>query len=265
MYLRHAVSRQSTQDSGDDDLHGIPVVVVRLLGPVFELKSVPSYRAGIACPVQHMKTIALTCIALIALALLCGGVWWSHLQSPARGGAAASSNPAPMDSSTGASNAPPSGTSKVESIVNVTPRTQTVPQSIHVDGVTPSQLAVAGPTTGNPIHAGKSPLAYGKPLIEGWNVSRYGNGLIESEGEYRLGVKEGLWRYYDESGAVLLEGAYERGESAGVWHAWYENGTRKSVARCDRGQFHGHCEFWNADGSKDKERSGYYEHGELTK
>ena len=100
-----------------------------------------------------------------------------------------------------------------------------------------------------------------EPPTDGWHVTHYPDGALESEGEFQGGKREGLWRDYSETGVLILEGVYDRGEATGVWRAWHENGRVAAVSNCDRGQFHGTCQFWTPEGQPDAARSGEYVKG----
>lgn len=56
-----------------------------------------------------------------------------------------------------------------------------------------------------------------------WTLSR--GGRVLAEGPMREGMREGLWRRYDESGQRIEEGRYEGDLPVGRWHRWRSDGT----------------------------------------
>ena len=55
-------------------------------------------------------------------------------------------------------------------------------------------------------------------------------GRLDSEGEYRDGKEEGLWRDYHVNGRIAAEGVYLGGKEEGVWRFFDADGKEeKSV------------------------------------
>jgi antitoxin component YwqK of YwqJK toxin-antitoxin module len=94
------------------------------------------------------------------------------------------------------------------------------------------------------------------------------------EGEYRDGVREGLWRVSDaETDAPLWEvtwsagewhgpsknwyrdghiehaGEYSHGQHASVWTYWFENGHMAATGRYEQDRKVGDWSYWDADGA----------------
>lgn len=77
------------------------------------------------------------------------------------------------------------------------------------------------------------------------NHEYYSNGRIKGKGNLEQGRKEGLWRYYFETGEKESEGNYgtyvyghEHGDlyfyhKQGLWKYWYPNGKLKAVGTYD--------------------------------
>ena len=55
----------------------------------------------------------------------------------------------------------------------------------------------------------------------------YENGQLKSEGNWKDGKMEGLWKYYYENGQLELEGNQKDGKTDGLWKKYYENGQLK--------------------------------------
>ncbi len=129
----------------------------------------------------------------------------------------------------------------------------------------------------------ESRLPGGRWVRHGEWIERHGNGETAVEGEYRLGLRTGIWRRFDEdgnpieevaweedrrngpaveywpSGEKRSEGEYRDGIRNGVWIFWYENGNRASEGDYRDGQRYGTWNFWREDGSVDEAFSGRYD------
>jgi hypothetical protein len=55
----------------------------------------------------------------------------------------------------------------------------------------------------------------------------HNNGTIATEGEYRDGLEEGVWRDYYENGQLAAEGVYCNGKEEGYWRFWARDGTEQ--------------------------------------
>ena len=53
------------------------------------------------------------------------------------------------------------------------------------------------------------------------------NGTVLQEGEYRDGLEEGVWKFFDEAGSPTYEGSYHLGVRAGVWYYFNKKGVKK--------------------------------------
>lgn len=61
--------------------------------------------------------------------------------------------------------------------------------------------------------------------ITGRHLTFHENGQLETVGNYRNGIKHGLWMSYDESGNALSQAYYTDGRKDGAWKVWDANGT----------------------------------------
>ena len=95
------------------------------------------------------------------------------------------------------------------------------------------------------------------------------------EGDYRNGLRHGLWVSWDsdEYGGIggqisrsrpayrRTQGAYADGVRTGIWTEWHSGGEKYSEGEYDDDQMAGNWRFWNDDGSIDQEQTGFYENG----
>ncbi|MEM9382180.1 MAG: hypothetical protein AAGB93_19650 [Planctomycetota bacterium] len=69
------------------------------------------------------------------------------------------------------------------------------------------------------------------------------NGLLQSEGMARDGVRTGRWRYWHENGELESEGDFVGGRRAGHWTLYDENGEWTERGRFQAGRRVGDWEF----------------------
>jgi len=55
-------------------------------------------------------------------------------------------------------------------------------------------------------------------------IVRYPSGQKSSQGAYRRGKPQGMWRYWTETGSLQGQGVYSAGKMEGRWKFQYENG-----------------------------------------
>lgn len=56
-----------------------------------------------------------------------------------------------------------------------------------------------------------------------WGYHR--NGQLRTEGEYRDGLEEGLWRDYHDNGFIACAGDYRKGLEQGLWRFFDRDGN----------------------------------------
>lgn len=59
---------------------------------------------------------------------------------------------------------------------------------------------------------------------DGFWRTKFNNGQIKSEGNYTLGLKEGLHKKWEDSGVLVLEGFYKNGKANGLMKWFHEQG-----------------------------------------
>lgn len=79
-------------------------------------------------------------------------------------------------------------------------------------------------------------------------VSYHRNGAVQSETEYRNGVREGLMISFDEEGNVSSEVMFENGKMEGDFKAYYPDGSLKMAARYNNGLLDGETVRYYPDG-----------------
>ena len=87
------------------------------------------------------------------------------------------------------------------------------------------------------------------------------NGNLQTEGEYRDGLKEGTFRVWVEQGQKIQQGKYKQGAKEGVWTAWHRNGKLKSKTQFMGGKIHGFRKLYDKNGQLKSQ--WHYVDGEL--
>ena len=80
------------------------------------------------------------------------------------------------------------------------------------------------------------------------------SGVMESEGTYLNGKKDGSWTYWHEVfGRDIVEskGYYKLGNRVGLWTYWYPNGEKSEVGNFKPQGRVGKWTYYNEDGSLD--------------
>ena len=120
---------------------------------------------------------------------------------------------------------------------------------------------------------------------EGYQVTKLDNGVIAEEGNYTNGLRDGLWkfrnesdmliseinykqgkasgkaRYYNESGKIQCMGYYLNDKQQYVWTWYHQNGTKESSVKFINGKKEGEQTFWNESDKIIKKE--FYSNGEL--
>ena len=92
-------------------------------------------------------------------------------------------------------------------------------------------------------------------------------GIKLEEGEYKEGVRHGLWRFWDSDRVGLfwgysylhMQGAFANSLRTGIWTDWHTADQKESEGEWQNDHMVGPWTFWNEDGSIDEERTGFYE------
>ena len=61
-----------------------------------------------------------------------------------------------------------------------------------------------------------------------YTIFYYCNGQLESEGNWKNGKKDGLWKYYNKKGILKLESNWKNGKKDGLWKNYNKKGVLKS-------------------------------------
>lgn len=71
----------------------------------------------------------------------------------------------------------------------------------------------------------------GKPIRQGPWATYFMNGMTESEGLYKDGLRTGHWVWYYPTGVKRQEGEYYGGRPTGKWAYWDEKGRVEKVEK----------------------------------
>jgi antitoxin component YwqK of YwqJK toxin-antitoxin module len=102
----------------------------------------------------------------------------------------------------------------------------------------------------------------------------YENGQLMYEGNYKDDEKNGLEKWWSEDGQLRKETNYEDGLPDGLWKAWYENGQLEFESNFKDGKRDGLAKWWYEngqlrweynyeDGKEDGFEKRWYENGQL--
>lgn len=110
---------------------------------------------------------------------------------------------------------------------------------------------------------GRSAAACMRPdgTSHGPSMTWYEDGSKASSGDYRNGVKEGLWCFWHENGRISGRGVFRDGKPDGVWVSWYDNQQKESEGSYFEGKHHGQFTYWDRSGHIVKVLK--YDHGKL--
>ena len=80
-------------------------------------------------------------------------------------------------------------------------------------------------------------------------------------GSMKNGLKEGLWRYFDATGRLVMEEYYKEGKLNGIFSSYYISGKLFGFGVYSDDKRHGEFLIFNPDGSLNETR--IYRNGEL--
>ena len=85
--------------------------------------------------------------------------------------------------------------------------------------------------------------------IEGpWKLF-YVNGNVKEEGEYKEGLREGTWQFYDKQGILIQKGNYRKGKPDGLWRWFHEDGSSRREESYTRGREDGESVEYDTEGN----------------
>ena len=96
---------------------------------------------------------------------------------------------------------------------------------------------------------------YKGELLNGDILSYYENGKLRSEGNYKEGKKEGVWKEWYENGQLDEIINYKDGKRDGLRKVWYENGELEHKGNYDEGKKEGVWKYWYENGHLRKEQN----------
>jgi antitoxin component YwqK of YwqJK toxin-antitoxin module len=78
-------------------------------------------------------------------------------------------------------------------------------------------------------------LEHNEKSFTGVAVSYHANGILSDEQMYFNGIAHGLHKEYHSSGMVKLAGEVELGIREGAWQSWYESGQTECIEEYAKG------------------------------
>ena len=80
-------------------------------------------------------------------------------------------------------------------------------------------------------------------------ISFHDNGFVKENGNYKLGVKVGSWKYFNEDGILITEISYDNfGKKDGTWKVWNQYGDLSTVMIYESGNRIGIWKSLNKEG-----------------
>ena len=80
-------------------------------------------------------------------------------------------------------------------------------------------------------------------------ISFHNNGLVKENGHYKLGVKVGSWKYFNENGILITEISFDKfGKKDGTWKVWNHLGDLSAVMIYESGNRIGIWKSLNKEG-----------------
>lgn len=81
----------------------------------------------------------------------------------------------------------------------------------------------------------------------------YPDGTMKSYGEFKEGLRDGIWRVWYENGNLWSEGEFKDGKADGFRKVYYENGQLRYRGFFSMDKKSGKWEFYDENGMKQKE------------
>jgi len=60
-------------------------------------------------------------------------------------------------------------------------------------------------------------------------INYYADGEVFSKGDYRNGLPNGEWEFFDEKGRKVTSGMLQDGVKEGAWEIYYKNGQLTGI------------------------------------
>jgi antitoxin component YwqK of YwqJK toxin-antitoxin module len=95
----------------------------------------------------------------------------------------------------------------------------------------------------------------GEDLRHGPSKTWFENGVVQQDGTYQYGKKEGNFTYRYENGQVAVTGEYKDDQPDDVWVWWHENGQKAAIGKYQGGALIGNWRWWNEDGKLAQQRT----------
>ncbi|PRY48082.1 hypothetical protein B0I27_11616 [Arcticibacter pallidicorallinus] len=99
---------------------------------------------------------------------------------------------------------------------------------------------------------------YSGRLLNGHFSSFYLTKNLKEEGDFKKGIKSGLWRSWRESGILEKAAYYRKGQENGRFFTYDDSGVVKQIGRMKGGKFHGNVKTYV---SQDSVTDVYYRNG----
>lgn len=80
----------------------------------------------------------------------------------------------------------------------------------------------------------------------------YPTGKLQSEGSFKNGLRDGVWRFWYQNGNLWSEGEFTEGKANGFRKVYYENSRLRYRGQYKDDQRTGEWEFYDENGKKEK-------------
>ena len=113
------------------------------------------------------------------------------------------------------------------------------------DGAVPPQLPNNTMKSDTFVH----PAVPADPKIaDGMNITRWPNGNVKMQGNYKDGKRQGEWQSFFENGKMNSDEIFIDGQTNGKVTVYYENGKKRYEGENNNGKLSGVWNYWDEKG-----------------
>jgi hypothetical protein len=85
-------------------------------------------------------------------------------------------------------------------------------------------------------------------IVDGMNITRWPNGKVKMQGNYKDGKRQGEWQSFFESGKINSDEFFVDGQTNGKVTVYYENGKKRYEGENNNGKLSGVWNYWDEKG-----------------
>jgi hypothetical protein len=85
-------------------------------------------------------------------------------------------------------------------------------------------------------------------ITDGMNITRWPNGNVKMQGNYKDGKRQGEWQSFFENGKINSDEIFVDGQTNGKVTVYYENGKKRYEGENNNGKLNGVWNYWDENG-----------------